>query len=370
VVAYLQKKGVPLSVYIDDGIFGAASAVEWNAMRSLIWDTVTKAGWTIEQDKSDQENMGAMSKHYLGFIVNTKFMKIYLPPEKIENLRSFIVHFLQTRTHSLKKLAKLLGKIVACIPSHGPFARVCTRSGYIDLQCEVDRRGWDGQVTVATSTLAELQLFLKVLGPRNGFPIRHHLTDLRIDHVLTNPSLKTPVIHQAMGSYGAIIASDASDFKVACQWLEGSVRDAFTFTLMEQETLTSSGERELLAVLKSIRHFRHALQLQGINFLWITDSENLVSFLHKGSPKVHIHEKVTEIYTLLFDMNCTLEPVHLLRTDERIQLVDDLSKVRDTDNWSIDDHSFQILHKQFTFYSSLQFYIFVLDPKFQIQIIL
>jgi len=46
-------------------------------------------------------------------------------------------------------------------------------------------------------------------------------------------------------------------------------------------------------------------------------------------------------------MGCTIEPVHLLRSDVRIQEVDDLSKVRDTDNWSIDDNSFMILQKQF-----------------------
>jgi len=36
ITAYLQKKGIPLSVYIDDGIFGASNAVSWNAMREVI----------------------------------------------------------------------------------------------------------------------------------------------------------------------------------------------------------------------------------------------------------------------------------------------------------------------------------------------
>jgi len=102
-----------------------------------------------------------------------------------------------------------------------------------------------------------------------------------------------------------------------------------------------------MALHKALQHFHHVLKLRHVNFIWATDSENLVSFVHKGSPKVSIHAKVTEIYTLCHEMECTIEPIHLLRTDARISEVDDLSKVRDTDNWSIDDRSFQVLREQF-----------------------
>jgi len=72
IVSYLQKKGIPLSVYIDDGFFGAQDGDSWNQVRLLIWETISRAGWTIEKDKSDAENQGSMSKHYLGFAINTR----------------------------------------------------------------------------------------------------------------------------------------------------------------------------------------------------------------------------------------------------------------------------------------------------------
>lgn len=46
-IAYVQKRGVPLSVYIDDGIFGAIDAQDWEAKRKFIWQVITDAGWTI-----------------------------------------------------------------------------------------------------------------------------------------------------------------------------------------------------------------------------------------------------------------------------------------------------------------------------------
>jgi len=353
VIAYLQKKGIPLSVYIDDGIFGAPCPSNWNAMREVIWDTIDKSGWTIEKEKSDGENMGSMTKQYLGFVVNTYAMKVFLPADKLESIREFITHVLETREHSVKKLAKLLGKIVSCIPSHDPYARICTQSGYIDLQVAVDRHGWDSRTVLSESTIFELQLFLRVIAVRNGYPILHHLTDLRVDLLFKDPVAKHPVIHQARGDYNAIVASDASDFKVSCKWLEGVCNQDFSFLLTKQEQAASSGERELLAMLKSFRHFDKVLRLRGINFVWITDSENLVSFVNKGSPKPSIQEKITELYSLCHDMSCTIEPVHLLRSDERIMEVDDLSKVRDTDNWSIDYHSFQALATQFNLHSDV-----------------
>jgi len=348
-IAFFQQRNIPLSVYIDDGLFSADCADSWNSKRQFIWEIIAQAGWTIEVEKSDSVNNGSMSKQYLGFVVNTKDMKVFLPADKVAEIREMLDSFLRLRQCSAKKLAKVLGKVVSCIPSHGPFSRVCTRSGYRDMQMAVDRFGWTCQVNISEATIRELQLFADVLGSKNGFPIKHHLTDVRIDTLLQNPVCKKEILHQAQQNYDALVISDASDFKVSCKWLEGPCKDSLSFTLSSTEQCYSSGERELLAMLKSLRHFHAFLQLHGVNFLWATDSENLVSFIEKGSSKQRIHDKVVEIYSLCHIMNCTIEPIHLLRVDERIQAVDHLSKVRDSDNWSIDDFSFQKFHKIYDF---------------------
>jgi len=111
VVAYLQLRGIPISLYIDDGIFGAENAQKWNDIIGLVWDTIKKAGWTIEMDKSDGPNMGSMSKQYLGFLINTKVMKVFLPAEKVDSLREFILHFLKFKEHSVKNWPSFLEKL-------------------------------------------------------------------------------------------------------------------------------------------------------------------------------------------------------------------------------------------------------------------
>lgn len=274
-------------------------------------------------------------------------MKLFLPPQKSADIRSLLQNFLQLTKTPAKHLAKVLGKVVSCISSHGPYARVCTRSGYADLQSTVDKFGWGASVLISENTKRELNLFLDVLGPHNGHTFAHHLTDLRVETIFANPHCKVDAIVRPKFGYNAVIASDASDFKVSCQWLEGPHTGDLSFTLSEVEQAASSGQRELLAMLKALRHFKETLQLRKINFIWATDSENLVSFITKGSSKQHIHALIMEVYHLCHDMDCTVDPVHLRRCDDRISEVDRLSKIRDTDNWSIDTFSFNELKNEF-----------------------
>ena len=51
----------------------------------------------------------------------------------------------------------------------------------------------------------------------------------------------------------------------------------------------------------------------------------------------------------MLSIESTIDPIHLLRSDPRIQLANALSKTNNTDNWSIDDLLFQQLHDDFNF---------------------
>lgn len=83
-----------------------------------------------------------------------------------------------------------------------------------------------------------------------------------------------------------------------------------------------------------------------LNIYWATDSENMVSFVMKGSRKPLIQSLIFEMAKLTWELGIRIEPVHLLRQDPRIELADLGSRRQDTDNWSIDAWSFQILTDQ------------------------
>ncbi len=121
-----------------------------------------------------------------------------------------------------------------------------------------------------------------------------------------------------------------------------------SFKFDKFEKLQSSIVRELLAVLKALKHFKH-LGLSRANILWMMDSANVHSFLSKGSPKAHIQKLVFECVLQAHELVCFLDPVHLLRKDTSIVEADTASKYFDTDNRNIDMHSYESHNSDFQF---------------------
>ena len=110
----------------------------------------------------------------------------------------------------------------------------------------------------------------------------------------------------------------------------------------------SSGGRELVTVKKALEAQSRSCGPWKENILlyWLTDSTNLVTFLTKGSTKPAIQAIVVEVLILARSLNCTLQPIHLLRDDPRITIADAGSKAPDTDDWSVDQATFTWLSRE------------------------
>jgi hypothetical protein len=164
---------------------------------------------------------------------------------------------LELESLPVKTLAKILGKIVSLIPSNVPLARVCTRTGYILLEAHTDSVGWFGSVTLTEQCRSEIRFFLSHCIQYNGYPIRTALTDVRIDSTIPNAIRANDTVHAWNFVPNSVIASDSSAFKAAILVLEGlDIPDkSLTFTFTDAEKNTSSGFRELLAIIKTLRHF-------------------------------------------------------------------------------------------------------------------
>ncbi len=328
--AYLHKQGHRFSIYIDDGRILTSSSEEAEAARLFVYDVVRKAGWQIAETKSDGEGESHTEKVYLGFCIDTVTMTVSYPAEKWLALVKLLLAASSHRSVQVKVLAQLVGKVVALLPSHGQIVRICTRSSYDLLHSHVRVHGWSGHILWSPSALRELKFLVNEGHSFNGCVIPHHLMDVAV--------------------HTDVVVSDASDFKAAVKWLEGTGKNTVaSFNFNEQEARSSSGERELLALYKLIQLPNLAEFFKGANILWLTDSTNFVAFVSKGSPVQSIQDKIFNIFSKLTKLGCKITPLHLYREDERIQQVDHMSKVLDTDNWSIDTASFQQFHDIYGF---------------------
>ena len=188
----------------------------------------------------------------------------------------------------------------------------------------------------------------------NGYPIKNIATARRLEAYI-QPSRETAEkeapqmmlkLSGKQGEQPIVMAGDASAVATcALQVKEGA--DYFNQNILQpQERQMSSGQRELLTILKALRQDNDFFaSLRNETILWLTDSTNLVSFLTKGTMKKHIQEQVLEVFSLLATYKIRLVPVHLRRTDFRIQWADEGSREFDPDDWGIDRGSYRELTK-------------------------
>jgi len=347
--AYFNMNSIKFSIYIDDGRILASDIKEAERKLKFVYESIEKAGWIIEREKSDHPRDINQKKNYLGFEINSKDMTVKASAEKIKKIRDLIEETLKCGEKlNIKALAQVLGKIISLKPSHGKIVNVCTKSSYKVLQVGVEEKGWSKNNFVALTFEARQELeFLKAnLEFFNNEPIKSKNREIRVDTIIQNPVLRTETIPFAEAP-SRVMVSDASDFKVFTYDLFNGAKTEFTGELREEEKGTSSGNRELLAIQRTLRLWVNEESHEKETIYWITDSENVVSFLNKGSGKPHIQSTIFEIFTLLRKLRSDITPIHLRREDPRIKLADEGSRIRDSDNWSIDEESFRSINEEF-----------------------
>ena len=148
-------------------------------------------------------------------------------------------------------------------------------------------------------------------------------------------------VYQRSADTPAVIASDASEHAICSYDVQNAGGFFHQDILSISEASYSSGHRELLAVLSTLRSSSSTASLSSRSCYWLTDSENLVTFLAKGSSKLAIQSTVLDIFRLAHRMKLDLIPLHVRRSDYRIQAADHGSRFYDPDDWSIDTASFE-----------------------------
>ncbi len=338
---YLNKEGIRNSIYIDDGRILSRNTEEAKRNAIRVYNTITKAGWTIEKAKSDGIEQSETQKVYLGMIIDTEEMLVKAPNFKLGKLEENISQMLSREMTPVKSLASILGQIIAIEHSHGMLSRISTRIGYAIIAKHTEKFGWKGLVQVSEDLKRELSFFKEHMYIKNGGPIKSSLTDIRLETIIRNPiARKLTLSNHVRGE--EFYVSDASDSKVFVYNLKDSSNTILETRLSEEQKQWSSGARELMALLLTIKQWK-IQQIRKRNIYWITDSENVVAFIKKGSRRPQVQKIIFELALLASELEIHIEAIHLLRSDPRIEIADAGSKRKDSDNWSVDAWSFQRL---------------------------
>jgi len=305
--AYLHKIGIRHSIYIDDGRSLAETKEQAIEDFDKIFLTLEKAGWVIEREKSDNKEDIDQVKEYLGFIIDTRLMRVWLSERKRENIVKTVKETIEgaQRLMKAKTLARCIGLVVAAEPALGSIVPISLRASYSQLESAVENRGWGTSLLLNPEAVEGLKFLIDNLSKFEGAAIRTSGTAISLLSILGPPSefMKRAVIDCHIPQENKQIwASDASGFGVCSYSLDTKIK--FMAGLTQEEMRFSSGHRELLAVLKTLQMVHATVRdPKPTTVFWITDSENLAAFLKKGSSKAHIQKDVFKVWLLARELD-------------------------------------------------------------------
>ena len=306
VYAYIHENGIRHSIYLDDGRIVAATKRLAEDHRTFVFDVLKKTGWILEVTKSDHEGDASQSKYYLDFIVDTSTMTVRLGEAK----KNRILQVLETVSYGhkpifAKDLAGTLGKMVATEPALGPVVIMAARASYIDQYVATRDKGWGTRLTMSKESLDGLRFFADNCSAFDNTPIRSAATEISVLSIIGPPSsfMKSSfVANHARMDDEKVWASDASGYATCAYSIKGE-HLYFRGMLDETERGLSSDHRELLAVTRTLEFYERtgATNSKATNVYWLTDSQNMATFLTKGSGKSHIQREAFRIMVLCCD---------------------------------------------------------------------
>ena len=239
-----------------------------------------------------------------------------VPRKKIDKLKLHLKTICASRTASARILSSVTGTLSSMKRSLGPLIALMTRCTYFDIGQHCD---WDSSSPISEECYSKLRFWDKNIIASNGYSIKpHHPTS-------------------------QIIFTDASDHSYGGYFLHrlGKVVCQSRFT--PDEKATSSTNRELLSIKRCLESFAEHMKHEAVEVR--TDNKNAVRIIKSGSRKMHLQQLAVQIFELCTRNDILLHPTWIPR--ELNQYADYLSKLADTDDWSIDDETFAYLCQEF-----------------------
>lgn len=382
IIDKVNSLGIRNSILIDDGRILSSSPEEGVKNHTLVLKILQDAGWRIQWAKTDGKP--SQTVIYQGLVNCTSPMKYFLPDYKKHQIITQIdsVHdsFVRKEPMKTKDFASVLGKINAGYKALGPVSRILLRSSYSLLASIVQPfnhnngkfvlPNWNTEIAVSQQIMSELLLLKSQLHMINGQPILTLKTGITLDKILekvtnkanleithssvlaSQPSVRTgPGMGQGVFTSCSqnmnmkVFASDSSDTTEFAFNVEEPGK-TFEASMSEHVQILSSGHRELKSVLDCVQnHPEYFVSELPVKVYWLLDSQNLYSWLKRGSKKPLVQNDIFQLFLSLSKLNVCIEPVLVPRDHVAIALADYAGKFKNTDCWSIDDVSFQTLQQ-------------------------
>ena len=170
VVAYLRTRNIRLLIYLDDILIIGSSVQILREHTALVIELLQNLGFIINYEKSLLTP--TLVLEFLGFLINSKTMKFYLPQTKVAKVLDLCKSLLKENPISLHLLAQLQGFLESCRPAvwlaplHFRHLQSC-----LIQQVALNKGSYQGTVLLDPQAREELQWWITNIKRVNGSPI-------------------------------------------------------------------------------------------------------------------------------------------------------------------------------------------------------
>jgi hypothetical protein len=309
-----RSSGIKSIIYLDDGIGAKSGSQSTKSAGENMLSDLHRSGFIVNIEKSDFEP--TQVGEWLGFVVNTRQMKFFLPDKKIQKIKKRINHLLTVQKCTPKDISRVTGTIASTKFAIGQLVHLFTRHLNHLISTSTS---WYQHVTISEDAVSELKFWLDNIEHFNGHTFKPNITT------------------------SEIIFSDASD----------SGYGGFSFHRLEklvcagkftaQESSRSSTYRELLAVKLVLQSYDTILRGQSIQIN--VDNYSASRIMIVGSRYPHLQQLAIDIFRHCLQNDIKLIPRWIPRNQNTE--ADALSRLVDTDDWGIDDETFNYINSRF-----------------------
>lgn len=311
-----RSEGKSIVVFLDDGLGAALNYIKAKISSLSVHADLLKSGFVPNEEKSLWEPIQVIT--WLGTVIDTSKCLISATPRRIQSLSEDLSCLLDSSNPShqtqVRKLASVCGKIISLGNCVGNVARLMTRNIFAVIHTA---ETWNSSVSLTPECVDELNFWKLNVAHINGVPLW--------------PIKRKP---------SKIVYSDASNS--ACGSfidLEGKI---FHQNWSDFERSQSSTFRELLAVFLSLQAFIDSLRAQTV--VWYTDNQNVVRIVNIGSKVPALQRIALDIHRICLRASISVDVQWIPR--DHNTFADDISKLVDLDDYSINDDVFHSLDER------------------------
>lgn len=316
VVCHWRAQGIPMVVYLDDGIGASGDFDRCSSFSSTVRTTLADLGFVLNEEKSSWSPLSRIT--WLGCVIDSNAGVIQASQRRIDKLQNLLDKMCDSIDNTscvyvcrVKCVASIVGCIISLSICCGSVTRIMSRY----LHFVVNSRGnWNSLVVLDGPAQRELLFWRSNLKSLNGIPFWKSCT--------------VPV---------KVVYSDASGS--GCGAHVNFDNRIFQANWSEAECAKSSTWRELAAVKLALSSYIE--QVKNSHVAWYSDNQNVVSIIECGSKVRELQDLALEIFVLRSTNKVCVSPVWIPR--DLNCTADSISKIIDFDDYTVKEEVFVYL---------------------------